>query len=207
MKRDMRALVLVALCLCAGMDLRAQRLGFGLEMTGVFGRDGFFTSGLGVSTVLRVPGRDRALLLIGSAESGRKAFRNLLEADRSLFAWRTGMGYLLPFGDERHMLLAGPFLAYCMHHHRDTSDPGGELRWTRPYMQAGIHLSWTRLVGGDGRFGFELRCTPAVMGPVGDAEAVRTDVPPPARWVFPVGLGLSKGLGKRPATGTPTNQW
>jgi hypothetical protein len=35
------------------------------------------------------------------------------------------------------------------------------------------------------------------MGPVGDAEAVRTDVPPPARWVFPVGLGLSKGLGKR----------
>jgi hypothetical protein len=36
---------------------------------------------------------------------------------------------------------------------------------------------------------------------------VRTDVPPPARWVFPVGLGLSKGLGKRPATGTPSNQW
>lgn len=173
----------------------AQRMGYGLDLSGGFGPDPFFTSGLCVSALLRVPGHNRGLLVIAGAEGGRKAFRGLFHADRVLFAWRAGLGYQWAVGDARTVLIAGPYLAYASHHHLDRSDPSAEQRWTRPYMQAGLHLCWTRLLDREGRYGLDLRLMPAVMGLVGDGERLREDVPPPMRWVLPVQLGMSKAVG------------
>ncbi|MBX2979483.1 MAG: hypothetical protein KF905_09325 [Flavobacteriales bacterium] len=177
------------------VDAVAQRTGYGLEMTGIFGPDAFLTSGLNVFGSFRAPGKRSALLAFSSAEVGRKDFESLFDAKRVMLSWRVGAGYVLNYRNERDVFGVGPYLAYCQHHHRDTNDPDHELRWVRPYMQLGAVLSWTRLVG-DGRLGIELRGTPALMGPVGDTERVRSDVPAAATWVFPFTLCLSLRIDK-----------
>ena len=135
------------------IDAAAQRAGYGLEITGIFGPDAFLTSGLNGFISFRLPGRRSSLLAFSSAEVGRKDFESFFDAKRVMLSWRVGAGYLLNYRNERDVLGVGPYLAYCQHHHRDTNDPEAELRWVRPYMQLGTVLSWTRLVG-DGRLGF-----------------------------------------------------